>query len=175
MKTERLIEFEIKAETLGKITHLLKASFEDYPERAYYKQLPHFRYLAWKENQLIGHLGVDYRMMLLGEQPIRVFGLIDLCVAKSEEGKGIASLLLKEVEMLAKEANGDFILLFADDHRLYQKNGYQLAPNLCFWLKMNEHQNYGIGEASFSKSLMYKAVGSKTWENEPLDLLGYLY
>ncbi len=46
------------------IETLRNQSFPDHQvERSYFKQLPHMRALQYEENQLIGYLGLDYRMI----------------------------------------------------------------------------------------------------------------
>ncbi|GIO31765.1 hypothetical protein J2TS6_29060 [Paenibacillus albilobatus] len=59
MKIEKVFEYDLSNELEASIQELLIDSFPDiYPkDRIYFKQLPHFRFLAFnEENQLIGHV-----------------------------------------------------------------------------------------------------------------------
>lgn len=114
-------------------------------------------------------------MMSLSGIPIRVVGGIDLCVRSSYRSHGIGDELLNQVEAFALRTNSDFIILFADDDRIYAKHGYQRADNPCRWLKINEHTTFGVAEETMDDALMYKRIGATNWRPGVLDLLGYLY
>lgn len=179
MKIKQVFEYQMNEQLEADIQHLLNTSFpEMHPtNRIYFKQLPHFRFLAFNpENQLVGQVGLDYRVMNLNGESIRVLGLIDLCVSINHRSEGIGSLLLSQVDQLSSEGSVDFILLFADNTTLYTRNGYQRVENNCTWLKIDhESQNtLDIGSKSLNE-LLIKKVGKKEWVEGNLDLLGYLY
>ena len=154
---------------------LLAVCFPGYPDRTYYKQLPHQRILAWDGAELVGHLGIDKRVMALAGQAIRTLGLVDVCVAPGWRSLGIGSALLAEAEKLGRRGRFQFAILFADDPRLYEANGYRYAENPCVWLKINEHQTLGIATEALPTALMVKPLGSEPWRPGVLDLLGYLF
>lgn len=179
MRIKKVPEYDINRELEAMIQDLLTNSFPKiYPtNRIYFKQLPHLRFLAFnQENQLVGHVGLDYRVMSLNGEPIKVLGIIDLCVSQNTRSKGIGTTLLLEVDKFSKGRNIDFILLFADNMTLYLNNGYKTVKNKCRWLKIdNESQIIkGIGYESVNE-LMVKEVGKREWIEGDLDLLGYLY
>jgi predicted N-acetyltransferase YhbS len=179
LKIEKISEYDINVKLEAKIQALLTNSFREiYPSnRIYFKQLPHLRFLAFnQENQLVGHVGLDYRVMNLNGEPLKILGIIDLCVSQNTRSKGIGTTLLLEVDEFAKGRNIDFILLFADNKTLYLRNGYKTCENKCKWLKIdNESQiTNGIGYESMNE-LMVKEVGKREWTEGDLDLLGYLY
>lgn len=176
MEIIKLNEYDIDNKLEESLKSLLTESFTDvYPlDRIYYKQIPHFRYLAYDEETLIAQVGLDYRIMNLNGSNIKVLGIIDLCVKEQYRGKNIASVLLNKVEEFARIHNLDFLLLFADRETVYQRNGFVHANNICKWLKINEHKTLGVGEEEIDE-LMIKKVGHKDWEDGYLDMLGYLY
>ena len=176
MKIIKLNEYEIDDKLEKNLHILLVESFANvYPcDRIYYKQIPHFRYLAYDEEILIAHVGLDYRVMNLNGKPIKVLGIIDLCVKEQYRGKNIASTLLNEVEEFARIHNLDFLLLFADKETVYKRNDFIHGKNICKWLKINQHITLGIGEEEIDE-LMIKKIGQKDWEDGHLDMLGYLY
>ncbi|SFS55263.1 GNAT family N-acetyltransferase [Paenibacillus sp. 453mf] len=179
MRIKKVPEYDINRELEAMIQDLLTNSFPKiYPtNRIYFKQLPHLRFLAFnQENQLVGHVGLDYRVMSLNGEPIKVLGIIDLCVSQNTRSIGIGTTLLLEVDKFSKVRNIDFILLFADNMTLYLNNGYKTVKNKCRWLKIdNESQIIkGIGYESVNE-LMIKEVGKREWIEGDLDLLGYLY
>lgn len=179
MKIEKISEYDINKQLKKKLQRLLVESFgEMYPlDRVYYKQLPHFRFVVTdKDNQVIGQVGLDYRVMNLNEKPIIVLGIIDLCVSEANRSKGIGSLILTKINEFCNEKSIDFILLFADNPDLYLKNGFISVENKCKWLQIDDvnQTTYGIGNKR-NDELMIKKLGNKNWEQGDIDLLGYLY
>ena len=176
MKIIKLNEYDIDNKLEKSLQSLLNESFPDvYPkDRIYFKQLPHFRYLAYDKETLIANVGLDYRVMNLNGSSIKVLGIIDLCVKKEYRGKNIASMLLNEIDEFSRIHHIDFLLLFADIETVYVRNGFINAKNICKWLKINEYQTLGIGEEEV-EGLMIKKIGYKDWEDGYLDMLGYLY
>ncbi|MDR0139473.1 GNAT family N-acetyltransferase [Metabacillus idriensis] len=175
----RVYDYEIDDDLRRNIQELLLECFEeDYPkERIYYKQLPHFRYLVFNdENIPIAQVGLDYRVMNLNGKPVKVLGVIDLCVSKEYRSNGIGSLLLSEIEKFCENKLIDFLLLFADNKNLYLKNGYRSVKNECKWLKIDNenHSSLGLGIEVINE-LMIKEIRNLKWHNGELDLLGYLY
>lgn len=90
MKIKQVHEYNIDEKLEADIQNVLNRCFpEIYPtNRIYFKQLPHLRFLAFnQENQLVGHVGLDYRVMNLNGEIIKVLGLIDLCVSINNRSK----------------------------------------------------------------------------------------
>jgi len=179
LRIDRVFEFEIGVELTENIQALLIKGFPGvYPEdRIYFKQVPQFRFLAFNdENELVGQVGLDYRVMNLNGKAIRVLGVIDLCVSQNERSQGLGSRLLVEIDTFTIGKNIDFHLLFADNMALYLKNGYKRVENRVKWLKINDESQTtnGIGHEAISE-LMIKEVNEMRWTEGELDLLGYLY
>jgi GNAT superfamily N-acetyltransferase len=176
MQIEIVPEYKISDNVHKLVNRLLVESFPDYPlNRSYYKLLPQFRYLVWVSDRLVAQVGIKHRVISNAGIPVRIFGSIDLCVAPSYRSQKIATKLLQQVEELGKTSKVDFLVLFADDSRLYTENGYQQVTNLCRWMKVDEHQIIGIGEESMADYMMVKKLGDKKWQDGIVDLLGYLF
>jgi GNAT superfamily N-acetyltransferase len=176
MHIEIVSEYQIAPDVHKLANQLLVESFSNYPtERSYYKLLPQFRYFVWTGETLIAQMGVEHRVITNTGIPARIFGLIDLCVASSHRGQKIATTLLRQVEELGRTNRVDFLLLFADDARLYLDNGYERANNYCRWMKVDEHQTLGIGEESMSDCMLVKQISRQVWRTGTVDLLGYLF
>ena len=82
--------------------------------------------------------------------------------------------MLQALIDLAERKNIDFVFLIADTPNLYAKHGFKLVPNVCSWLRIEEHKNYGIGQEQID-DIMVKQIGSKKWPEGPIDLLGYMF
>jgi predicted acetyltransferase len=82
--------------------------------------------------------------------------------------------MLAQVESLARERHVPFLVLFARDHRLYERNGFSRAPNPLRWVKIHEHQIIGVAEEPLQE-LMVKPVGAVAWPEGLVDLLGHQF
>jgi hypothetical protein len=171
----RVAEAEIPAELVRQLQVLLQACFPGYPSRAYFKLPPHFRYLAVAGGELVGQVGVELRVIRVGRHVLRTFGVVDLCVRGSERSHGLAGRLLAEVTQLACSCGMDFVILFADDDRVYTRNGWARAANPCSWLKIDEHATLGLAAAEDTGALMVKKIGQQAWPEGEVDLLGHLF
>jgi GNAT superfamily N-acetyltransferase len=120
-------------------------------------------------------MGVELRVIRVGECVVRTFGVVDLCVRDAERSRGLASRLLAEVTGFARARGMDFVILFADDDRLYAENGWARVRNRCSWLKIDEHTTLGLAVNADPGTLMVKAVGARAWPEGDVDLLGHLF
>ena len=176
MEIIRNSEFDIEAAIHNEITNLRNICFPKHQSQySYYKQLPHFRYLAFAEHMLIAHLAVEHRVISIGNSVFSIFGLIDLCVMPSYQKQGIATRLINLLTDLAEEKSIDFLFLVANNKELYFKNGFKVVSNYCSWLRINKHKNYGVAVEKIENEFMIKQIGSKIWLDEPIDLLGYMF
>jgi GNAT superfamily N-acetyltransferase len=171
----RMAEAEIPPDLTHQLQALLQACFPEYPSRTYFKLPPHFRYLAMAGGELVGQVGVELRVIRAGGDVLRTFGVVDLCVRESERSRGLAGHLLAEVTQLAGSCGMDFVILFADDDRLYTRNGWHRAANPCTWLKIHEHATLGVATAQDTGALMVKSIGQQAWPEGEVDLLGHVF
>jgi len=171
----RVPEAEIGEPLRQQAQALLQSSFPGYPSRSYFKLPPHFRYLAMKSGVLVAQMGVEHRVIRVGSNIMRIFGVVDLCVSKSERSGGLAGRMLAEVTELARTCGMDFIILFADDDRIYTRDGWARAGNLCSWLRIDEHTTLGLASREDTGALMVKATGQQAGPEGDVDLLGHLF
>jgi GNAT superfamily N-acetyltransferase len=172
-----LDEFRIEPAQREAIRGLLKTSFPEarFAEtRTYLKQAPPRRLLATNASSLVGHLGLEHRVIGTTIGPAPIFGIVDLCVHPLHRGQGIASQMLSCVEALGRRHAIEFLVLFARDARLYERNGFSRARNPLRWVKIHEHQTIGIGEQPLDE-LMVKPIGQRSWPAGLVDFLGYQF
>jgi hypothetical protein len=58
--------------------------------------------------------------------------------------RGLAGRLLADVTELARSCGMAFIVLFADDDRLYARNGWARVTNRCSWVRIDDHATLGL-------------------------------
>jgi GNAT superfamily N-acetyltransferase len=159
---------------MGQAQALLRSCFPGYPDRSYFKLPPHFRYLAWANGELAAQMGVEYSVIRVGDAVLKTFGVVDLCVRETARSRGLAAQLLAELTEHARACAMDFVILFADDDRVYTRNGWSRVANTCTWLKIDEHRTLGVATAQATGALMVKQTGSRPWPEGDADLLGHL-
>ena len=177
MRLELIDEFRLTDAQRRQIGALLAISFPTVPfseRRAYTKQAPHRRLLAWEDEVLVAQMGIEHRIITLADGPASVFGVVDLCVGTAFRSRGIGSRLLAHVEALGREHGIDFIVLFAHDDRLYRAHSFRHPCNLVRWVRIHEHEIIGIAQAPLPE-LMVKQLGGREWPNGPVDLLGHVF
>ena len=176
IKVQRLEEFQIARKTHGAIAELLQLCFPGYPpDRSYFKQVPTFRYLVWHKDYLIGHMGVEHRVLNNAGSLLAIFGIVDLCVHPEFQHRKLGSRLIMEVETLGKVHGIDFLVLLARDFDLYQAHGFLPVYNDCQWLVINEHRTYGVAHRSLGDGLMVKPLGQRPWVEGQVDFLGHIF
>ena len=169
-------EYEISPEWHEELMNLRNRCFPKYPrERSYGKQLPHFRLICTVNDKIVGQIGVDHRVIRVADDIFRIFGLIDVCVDELYRNRRIASLMIAKLFLLGQEKGIDFLCLMADDHRLYEKNEFQVVNELCSWLRIDEHKNFGVAVEKLEHVIMIRKVGNRDWPKGPIDLLGYIF
>ena len=171
----RVAEAEIGGDLSRQAQALLQACFPGYPSRSYFKLPPHFRYLVMTGGVLVAQMGVELRVIRVGRTVLRTFGVVDLCVRTSERSHGLGRRLLAELTGFAGSCGVDFVILFADDDRLYTQAGWERAANPCSWVKIHEHTTLGLATAQDTGALMVKRTGHKAWPAGEVDLLGHLF
>ena len=172
----RVAEAEIGANLSRDLQSLLQMCFPGYPSRSYFKLPPHFRYLALTSGgDVAAQMGVEYRIIRVGDSVVRTFGVVDLCVRASERSRGLAGRLLAEMTEFARTCAMAFIVLFADDDRLYTRNGWARVSNRCSWVRIDNHTTLGIARRADTEAMMVKAIGEQAWPEDDVDLLGHLF
>ena len=171
----RVAEAEIGANLSMGLQSLLHECFPGYPDRSYFKLPPHFRYVAMASDRAVaGQMGVELRVIRVGNTVLRTFGLVDVCVRGGDRSRGLGSTLLAKVTEFAQACVMAFVVLFADD-RLYTRNGWAHVTNRCTWVKIDDHVTLGLAQQVDPGVMMVKAVGHRTWPEGEVDLLGHLF
>lgn len=158
----RIAEAEIGAALGRQLQTLLQECFPGYPGRGYFKLPPHFRYLAVSaDGGVAAQMGVEFRVIRVGDAVVRTFGIVDLCVRESQRSRGLAGRLLADVTAHARSCGMAFIVLFADDDRLYTRNGWARVTNRCSWVRIDEHVTLGLARHEDTGAMMVKALGEQ--------------
>lgn len=173
-EVKRLSEAEIDPHLHLSLQGLLGACFDGYPQRSYFKIPPHFRYVVTEGPTVLAHLGVELRVIRVGERILRTFGVVDVCVREDRRGQGSAGRLLEEVARYASACAMDFVVLFADRDDLYTRHGFTRVDNPLTWVKINDHHTIGLAQSVTPHEMMVRPVTGAVWPPGEIDLLGHV-
>lgn len=120
-------------------------------------------------------MGVEFRVIRVGNTVVRTFGIVDLCVMESHRSRGLAGRLLAEVTELARSCGMAFIVLFADDDQVYARHGWARVTNRCSWVRIDDHVTLGLARQEDTGAMMVRALGEQAWPEGDVDLLGHLF
>ena len=172
-------EHELPDSLKDSLSKLLDSCFPDwFFGRSFFKQLPHFRLVATENTEAIAQVSVDHRVINVGGKVVEIFGVIDLCVKESQRGNGIGADLLARVEKTASQSSVEFLVLMADDPRLYHQQGFKsLDVAQTRFLGIDDEKHIGVGmlDKDLRSCFMVKEVKEISWPDGDIDLLGYLF
>lgn len=170
-------EMAIDTPTEQDLSRLLDTCFPNtFEGRTYFKQLPHARLIHRQDGEIVGQVSLDYRVIRIAAEVVRVLGIIDLCVAPHLRLGGRASAMLDRAAAIAADAHAEFTVLFADKSDLYVRNGYRpVDPAVITWLAVEDRSTYGVQERDFSGIFMARPVAGAEFPRGTIDLLGYLF
>lgn len=176
LQLEQKSDYELSPQETQELQYLLQKSFPGYfMDRLYHKQIPKFRILGKSGGHIIGHIGIEYRVVHSRKYgPLAIFGIMDLCVAEDYRNKGVGLWLMKNIEERAK--NIDAIILFADEHKLYANHEYLNVNVTCKFLAIEEHESLMIMERSMGDCFMIKCIkDSMDLNGDLIDILGCVF
>lgn len=169
-------EYELGPAHREALRQLLQSCFPEYFEdRIFAKQAPHFRRIVTDGERVVGQVGVDHRVVRVGEESRSIFGLIDLAVDPAYRGRSIGGRLIEDICELGALHGVDAAILMADDHRLYERHGFQnIAPD-CQWFGIHELRSLERMGRNLGDCFMVRTLGERDWPAGPVDFLGYLF
>lgn len=119
-------------------------------------------------------MGLDYRVMSADGRALKTLGVIDFCVAPEFRGQGIGSSMLAYLNEYAVQKELDFLVLISEQGSIYRDNGFQNVETEHSWLRLHEHQNYGV-TSEFINEFYVKPMSSESWPKGKVDWLGYMF
>ncbi|WP_117233126.1 GNAT family N-acetyltransferase [Vibrio maerlii] len=128
----------------------------------FFKDKPQHRYMRWHQGQLIAHVAVHEKQVLIDGVSKPICGIAEVCVAEDYRGKGLVKELLAEIHQQRAEAGDEFSVLFGDTE-VYSSSGYQGVGNMSCsfdgesWVKVDH--------------VMVKSLNQE-WPNQPVKLIG---
>lgn len=174
MRIERIEELRLTAADDAGIAALLAASFgTEFGGRSYFMQRQHARLVA-RDPEIVGHVGLTFRAIRLGERLVPILGLADVATSAERRGQGIARMLVDATIAEGQSSPAEYIVLFGTAH-LYAAAGFRAQPNRLRFVDMTDARTGKIAEDT-SDSLMVMSLRGAHWDPSlPIDFLGHLF
>jgi GNAT superfamily N-acetyltransferase len=178
IKYSKTLDYLFTEDEKRQLIALLSESFPGYfHKRIYHKNVPTYRYIVQLENQVIGQVGIEYRVInSKNNGSIEIFGITDLCIKKEFQNQGIGKSLLSIIEEDGKKGNINALILFADNHALYLKEGYRNENVSCKFLAIEDLASVGIIDRNMNHCFLVKTISPHLdFTNDNIDMLGYIF
>ncbi|MEE9376168.1 MAG: GNAT family N-acetyltransferase [Rhizobiaceae bacterium] len=175
MRIERVEELFLTSGQETAIAKLLTQSFTvDFEGRSYFQNRHHCRFLYYDETTLVGHLGLCYRAIQLGDQRINIIGIGEVAVRQEARRQGIGFALLNAAIKLSKESQAGFVLLFGEQS-IYEAAGFVPAPNTIKLVEMEGARTKQVVEEN-NPNLMVLSLGERQRDTSVnVDLAGFAF
>ena len=172
---ERIEELRLNHVQENDIAQLLKDTFSvNFQGRSFFQNRHHCRFLAYLENELVGHLAIAYRAIQMGNRRIDIVGIGEVAVASTARKQGIATKLVQCALEEGRLAGADFAALFGEE-ALYAKAGFLKASNVITLSEM-EGAKTGAIVREPNHHFMINPLGGVKWDsNAPIDLAGFAF
>lgn len=157
---------EVVPEQRRQAVELVRSAFPDMQGDGYATPGPVALALALESNQVVAHLALYERSVLLDGDVERI-GLIGGVVVRTDvRGQGVASRLIEAAHAELRHRGIDFAVLFALDHRHYASAGYAPMQNETCFIEDGQARLFVY------RGGMVAALGARRWTTAVLDLQG---
>lgn len=130
-------------------------------QRCYY-EMPAHRYLLWQQDNLIGHIAVHDKKILIDDIEHSISGIAEVCVAPQFRKQGAVKAILKKVHQDRIDYGDAYAILFGDSE-IYASSGYCLVNNLK---ALNHNKEWN----TTGHTMVYALT--KNWPTSSVKLIG---
>ena len=171
----RVEEMRLDASLEQEISNLLDEEFPvEFENRSFFQNRLHARHLAFHSDILLGHLGIAFRDIRLGETLVTIAGIADFAVQKKRQGQGIGTGLLQRALVDAKQSNAEIAALFGENS-IYEKAGFVSAANKLTLVEMEGCVTKQVVQ-EVNKWFKILPLGDVQWDfNADVDLAGFAF
>jgi len=168
MKFQYINDSEV-SESLDKaLRQLLSTCFvknqdaQIFSKQRYYNEMPQHRYLLWQHAQLVAHIAVHEKEVIINNNPISICGIAEVCVHPEYRNQGFVKHLLEKIHLDRIKQGDGFSVLFGDEE-VYGSSGYRYVNNLK---ALNPSLEWTVAEHTMVLSL------NKDWPTGEVKLSG---
>ncbi len=169
-------EFDLASSDVTSIARLLHTSFDQYPvDKIYFPQPPDLRILCWEKSSLVGHLAGVIREVRVGEHPMVIMGVADLCVAVQHHRQKLATMMIEHLSSLAQKRGIDFLMAISGEKEFFHMSGFKEVDPKCTWLAYLGGKSLGLCRRTLHGDVQVKSLIERAWPEGDLDFLGPMF
>jgi predicted acetyltransferase len=145
MNIQYLKDTDVSVELDKKIRTLLCNCFikdQDtaiFKRQRYYNEMPKHRYILWDQDELIAHVAVHNKEVLINDVPYPICGIAEVCVHPGYRKQGMVKIILEKIHLARMEIGDAYSILFGDEE-VYLSSSYRVVDNLKA-LDLNQEWN----------------------------------
>lgn len=168
LQIEIVSSAELKPSLQDEITHWLIAVFLDEDDDTAWASVD-WHILGWIDDELVGHVDVLRRLVLVREVKVTVAGIGGVVTKATWRGKGLGSRLMREAQRFMREGMAvDFGLLMCDQAMIsfYESLGWHVVDGPLLY-----HQP--SGQELFEDAVMVYPITEAEFPEGEIDVQGY--
>ena len=120
---------DLKLRILLSICFVQSQDAEIFSKQRYYNEMPQHRYMLWERDELVAHIAVHEKEVLINGKPSAICGIAEVCVHPAHRNQGLVKHLLEKVQLDRINQGDVFSVLFGDEE-VYGSSGYRCVDNL---------------------------------------------
>ena len=135
MRFQYIKDMDVSKELDLKLRVLLSTCFvkgqdaEIFNKQRYYNEMPQHRYMFWFNDELVAHVAVHEKEILMSGKLTPICGIAEVCVHPKHRNQGLVKNLLEKVHLDRRKQGDAFSVLFGDEE-VYGSSGYKCVDNL---------------------------------------------
>ena len=135
---------------------------EIFSRQRFYNEMPAHRYLLWDKEQLIAHIAVHDKSLLVDGVEHAISGIAEVCVEANYRKQGLVKTLLTHIHQ-DRMLYGDAYSVLFGDSEVYASSGYDLVSNLK---ALNRSKTWCVTRHTMVHCL------NKSWPSDCVKLIG---
>ncbi|MGF1694437.1 GNAT family N-acetyltransferase [Vibrio lamellibrachiae] len=151
-------DHKVTEELDQKLRSLLSASFvngqdsEVFSRQRFYNEPPQHRYMIWNEEELVAHVAVHDKQVLINDEAHSICGIAEVCVHSDYRKQGLVKRLLDNIHQDRTERGDAFSVLFGDVE-VYGSSGYECKSNITVfnpekeWVAAGKVMAYALNQS----------------------------
>ncbi len=155
-------ELDLKLRILLSTCFVKGQDAEIFREQRYYNEMPQHRYMLWVSDELVAHIAVHEKAVLINGIATPVCGIAEVCVHPEFRRSGLVKSLLEKVHSDRSKQGDAFSILFGDEE-VYSSSGYRCISNLK---ALNLSEEWTVT----GHTMVYPL--NKEWSSDDVKLIG---
>jgi predicted acetyltransferase len=168
-----LKDSEVDKATNDKLISILTECFPEQPifeKQRFFKDMPDFRWFIEENEEVIAHVALHIKSIIVGKNEIHVGGIAEVCVRSMYRKKGLAKKIMNVVHEWLIQHKYKYAMLFGYEN-IYSSSGYFSIENDIRFI------DYKTRQIRIENNIdgMVKLLSSEPWPEGLVDLRGFTF